>query len=152
TSSNPAIAMAPSSISLTAGGTTAIFTVTTAHVSLATVVSIAAAVAGSTASATLTVLPEVTSFFVAPGSVAGGSSASGTITFTRPAPGGGLAILLGSDNTAVAVPATVVVPERSTGVTFPVTTRPVAAATAVTLSASYGGGVWTAPLSVLPAT
>ena len=96
--------------------------------------------------------PTLTSLTVNPSSVTGGGSAQGVVTLSGAAPAGGAVVMLSSSNTSAAtVPASATVPANATGVSFTVTTKPVSAATAVTVSASYGGLTRTAPLTVNPA-
>ena len=68
----------------------------------------------------------------------GRPSALGTVTLSGPAPSGGLAIGLSSNNTAVAtVPGSVTVPAGATAAKFPIQASPVASSTSVTISASH---------------
>jgi hypothetical protein len=86
-----------------------------------------------------------------PTSVTGGSPSTGTVTLSGPAPSGGAAVSLSSDNTAAAtVPAIVTVSYGATSATFAVSTSTVTASTPVTITASYGGGTKTASLTVTP--
>ncbi len=109
--------------------------------------------------------PTVTSLTLDPTTVTGGAvqcycysplfcncwSGSGTVTLSGPAPPGGLAVGLSSNNAAVAtVPASVTVPAGQTTAKFLLGTSPVADSTTVTISASYGGVTKTAALGVLP--
>jgi trimeric autotransporter adhesin len=74
-----------------------------------------------------------------------------TVTLSAPAPAGGAKVLLSSSDTnAATVPSHVTVTAGSTQKTFSVTTKPVAAAATVTLTASYGGQTGTAALAVEP--
>lgn len=89
---------------------------------------------------------------LSPASVTGGNASQGTVTLSAPAPAGGALVSLSSSNTAAAtVPASVNVPAGATSAGFTVTTRAVAATTAVTVSATYGGVTRTASLGVTPA-
>src|SRR6267142_1779143 len=68
-----------------------------------------------------------------------------------PAPSGGAAVSLMSDNSAAAtVPASVTVAVGATSATFTVNTSSVTASTSVTISASYAGVTKTASLTVMP--
>lgn len=94
-------------------------------------------------------LPVLLSLSVAPTSVTGGVTATGTVTLDAPAPTGGAVVSLSTGNPAAAtVPVSVTVPTGATSATFTVTSKPVAAATAVSLRASYRGVVRTASLTV----
>lgn len=94
-------------------------------------------------------LPVLLSLAVAPGSVTGGTNATGTVTIDRAAPAGGAVVSLGTSNSAAAtVPASVTVAAGATSATFTVTSKPVAAAAAVQVTASYRGVGRTASLTV----
>ncbi len=70
--------------------------------------------------------PTLASVTLNPTSVTGGSSATGTVALTGPAPSGGLAVSLSSNNSDVAtVPATVTLPAGATPATFIVRSLPV---------------------------
>ncbi len=95
---------------------------------------------------------ETVAFSVTPASVTGGATALGTITVANPAPSGGQVIALASSNgAAAAVPASVTLPPGASATSFSVTTGTVTVATSVTLTATVGGVVRTAPLQVTPA-
>jgi len=152
---NPAVAAVPASGSVTvpAGATTATFPVNTSAVATSTTVTISASY-GGTLTASLTVIPPtLSSLTLSLTSVTGGtSSPTGTVTLNGPAPSGGAAVSLSSNNPAVAsVPssASVTVPAGATTATFPVNTSAVATSTTVTMSASYGV-TKTASLIVMP--
>jgi hypothetical protein len=86
-----------------------------------------------------------------PTSVTGGSPSTGTVTLSGPAPSGGAAVSLWSDNTAAAtVPASVTVAAGASSATFTMGTSAVTTSTPVTISALYASVTKTAPLTVLP--
>lgn len=149
TSSNSAVAKVPASVTVSGGGTSASFTVTTSAVTTATGVQLNAAYSGAIVSATLTVqpatvlpppsAPSLTSLSLAPSTVRSGSSSQGTVTLSGPAPAGGVQVNLASSNTSVAtVPASVTVAAGASAATFAVQTRKVKTSTSVTISASSG--------------
>jgi len=87
-----------------------------------------------------------------PTSVVGWASSTGTVTLSGPAPAGGAQIALSSSNpTAAQVPTSVTVAAGATSATFTVSASVVSASTAVTISATYGGGTRSAALTVMPA-
>lgn len=157
TSSDPA-AIVPASVVVPEGAASATFPVTTGTVSTATPVTITAAFGGATVTAALTVNPAatptgpmVTAVTVDPAGVDGGAASTGTVTLSAPAPAGGATVTLtSSDAAAAVVPASVVIPEGATSITFPVTTNAVTTATPVTITASFGGAIATATLTVNP--
>jgi hypothetical protein len=105
-----------------------------------------AAPAGSTARLALS------SLSLNPTSVVGWASSTGTVTLGGPAPAGGAQIALSSSNpTAAQVPTSVTVAAGATSATFTVSASVVSASTAVTISATYGGGTRSAALTVMPA-
>lgn len=82
--------------------------------------------------------PVLSSITLNPASVQGGGTSTGTVALSGLAPTGGALTTLSSSNTAAAqVPANVTVPANSATVTFNITTSPVAANTAVTISGVY---------------
>jgi hypothetical protein len=77
---------------------------------------------------------------VLPLSLDGGQPANGTVVVNRPAPDGGLVVMLtSSDTTAASVPASITIPSGATSATFDVATLAVDGDTPVTISASTGG-------------
>jgi hypothetical protein len=150
TSSNSAVAKVPASVTVTGGGTSGSFTVTTSSVTTATGVQLKAAYSGAIVSATLTVqpttvspppsAPSLASLSLTPSTVRSGSSSQGTVTLSGPAPASGVQVNLLSSNTSVAtVPVSVTVPAGASAATFAVQTRRVRTSTSVTVSASSGG-------------
>ena len=72
---------------------------------------------------------------IAAENVVGGNSFNGTITLLERAPAGGLIVrLVSSDTALLRPPATITIPEGSTGATFPIATSPVAESIIVSLA------------------
>jgi galactose oxidase-like protein/Kelch motif protein len=154
-SSDRAAATVPSSVTVAAGATSATFSVSTSLVPAGTSVTISATYGGVTKSAALTVIPVTTLSAVTLNlaSVQGGSPSIGTVTLSAAAPAGGAVIGLASSDAAVAaIPASVTVAAGVTSATFTISTTPVAASTAVTISGTYGGVARSAVLTVTPPT
>jgi len=150
-SSNPAVATVPASISISAGATSGTFPILTAAVTSATPVAISATYGTGVQSTSLTALPLLASLGLSPTNVLGGTASTGTVTLAAPAPSGGVTVALSSGNTAAAiVPASVTVAANATTATFTVTTSAVLATTSSLISASYGGTTQTAMLTVGP--
>ena len=86
-------------------------------------------------------------------SVTGGAALTGNqVVLSAAAPTGGVSVSLQSSNPAAAsLPATVLVPQGATSVSFNIQTSAVSASTAVTITAFYLGVTTTATLTVLPA-
>jgi hypothetical protein len=83
--------------------------------------------------------------------VIGGSTFQPTITLTSAPSAGGAVVALSTDNQIVSIPATVTVASGTTSATFSGSTTPVAVATAVHITASFGGSAKTETLTVTPA-
>jgi hypothetical protein len=95
--------------------------------------------------------PALSAVGASPSQVTGGTPSTGTITLTSAAPAGGTNVSLSSASSAVAVPASVTVPQGGNSATFGITTLSVTATTSVTLSASYAGVTKTTTVTVNPA-
>jgi len=151
--SNNAAAAVPASIIVAAGSTSGSFTIDTTAVAASTPVTISATWNGTTQSVTLTVLQAtITSVTFDPNSVAAGASATGTVMLSGPAPAGGAAICLTSqNNTLAAVPSAITIPATATSGTFIVKTSAVTASTPVAITACYGSSSESGSLTVTPA-
>jgi hypothetical protein len=121
-------------------------------VTVSTAGTISASYGGAIRIATLTVIPTVrlSALTLSPTTVTGSAFSTGTVTLDGPAPAGGAAVALSSNNTAATVPGSVMVPGGATSATFAVSTKAVATSTSVTVSASYSGTTQTAILTVIP--
>ncbi|HVK09511.1 MAG TPA: hypothetical protein VM597_12110, partial [Gemmataceae bacterium] len=155
TSTNPAVARVPATVTVPAGATRVSFPVTTSAVAKSTAVMIEARDDGLPDRTVLWVDPgaapaAVSGLSFAPSAVTGGGTSQGTVTLSAPAPAGGLVVTLSSGNAAVAVPATVTVPAGASSAAFTVTTSVVSAATAVAVTATGGGASRSATLTVNP--
>src|SRR5205807_465157 len=143
-STTPAVALVPGSVTVPAGATSTIFTVTTSPVAATTAVTISASYGGVTQGAALTVtpppLPTLSSLTLRPTSVIGGLNSSHAPALHDAPPLCGAHVALSSTTPAVAlVPGSVTVPAGAINATFTVTTFAVATSTSVSISASYGG-------------
>jgi hypothetical protein len=151
TAATPLTVELPAAVTVAEGELSASFNIQTAVTSLngfngPLAFDVQASFGGVTSTATLTVNPPLflSSLSVAPGSVVGGGTATGTVKLNGIAPAGGALVTLASDNPAVTLPPSVVVPEGQSAATFVVKTNAVTTSIAATLAAVYG--------SVLPAT
>ena len=93
-------------------------------------------------------VPVLSTLSCASGSITGAGTDSCTVTLSAAAISGGLTISLGSNNSAVTVPATVSVPAGASSASFRASVSAVSVAQAVTLSASAGGITKTAGLQL----
>jgi hypothetical protein len=158
-SSNPAVAAVPASVTVPTNGFTGTFTITTTAVAASTAVTITASYNGTSRSGSLTVTPAgapppsgaLQNLALSPSSVTGGTGAQGALVLSGPAPAAGAVISLASSNPAVAaVPASATVAGGATSAVFAIATSAVSAATSVTISATYDGVTRTATLTVNP--
>jgi acetyl esterase/lipase len=151
-SSDPAVAAVPATVTVAQGASSATFTVTTSPVSSAKTVTVSASRRGLTQTAELAVLePAVSALTLTPGSFAGGcKSSTGKVTLTAKAPVGGIVVPLTSTNPVALVPASVTVPSGSTSTTFLITAPAVTANQTGTVTASFGGGSYSQGLTVRP--
>jgi Mg-chelatase subunit ChlD len=99
--------------------------------------------------------PVLTSLVLDAAQISQNSIFSATVFLSGPAPvagvGGALVYLDSSDAHHASVPATVIVPAGSSSVSFPITAAHIQETTAsVVISATYGGAVVSAPLSLIP--
>lgn len=101
------------------------------------------AAAGSVVTAQATV-GQVTLLSIDPSVFRSGSSTRGTVHLASPAGPGGVVVVLSADDSLVTLPATLTVAEGATSGTFGVTTRSVESDSEVRITASGGGGSWTA--------
>jgi hypothetical protein len=128
TSSNPALASVPSTLSIPTGQSERSVVVTTTAVRTRTAVYIDAKYNGQTKRLYFTLeVPTPTSLSIAPYSFKGGAGTAinGTINFIVPAGASGLQVALASSDAAVSVPATLEVPAGANSVTFPITANAV---------------------------
>ena len=108
-SSNPAAASVPTSVTVPEGETSASFSVTTSAVALPTQVEVTGTSGGLTRTATLLLDSyRVVGLSLDPASILGGTASSGTVSLNAPAPAGGIAVALTSSHPTVAsVPSSV---------------------------------------------
>jgi uncharacterized repeat protein (TIGR03803 family) len=84
-------------------------------------------------------LPTLALLTVDPTTVAGGTSAMGTVTLSSAAPSGGATVLLSTDSTLAAVPASVFIYSGTTSAWFVVSTKPTKRTQVATITARYNG-------------
>jgi len=86
---------------------------------------------------------------VNPASQFGGFTTQGTVFLSGPADSAATVFLSSSNGALVSLPASVTVPPGATSVSFPVVLQPVAADTAVSISASMAGVTQAASITIL---
>jgi hypothetical protein len=151
-SANPSATL-PASIQIAAGATSKTFTIATTPVAAtAGPFDISASYQGVTVGAPLTVREAaVSKVTIRPTSIIGGAAAAGTVTLTGPAPAGGAAVALASENPSATVAGIVIVPAGAISAAFTVATVPVATPQGpFGVSATYHGVTRSVSLTVLP--
>lgn len=152
-SSDPAVAAVPASVTVPAWDRNAWFTISTGAVTASATVTISATHNGVRTSAKQSVNPAVTlaSLAVSTTAVNGGSPSTGVVTLTSAAAAGGVSVVLSSSNAGVAsVPATVIVAAGATSASFAVLTNSSCLTAMTTISATYAGVTKTTVLTVTP--
>ena len=156
TSSNPALASIPATVRVPQGALSAPFPITTAPVTQpATGVGLSATLNGTTIQGTVQIFPApplaVATITLAPTVVTGGSPLNVTVTMNIPVQNTPATILLTSSNTALSVPASVVVPVGASSVTFAAASTPVTVPLNITITATFGGASVTGTATINPA-
>jgi hypothetical protein len=150
-SSNKAIAIVPSSVTVAAGTTSRTFTVSTVPVAANVTATITGTRSGVSKSANLQVRAPVPSgVTLNPTSVIGGNSSTGNVTLTGNAPTGGTIVTLSSSSNSATVPSSIVVAAGTNSTTFTVNTTTVTTQTNSTISAVSGGTTKSATLTIKP--
>ncbi|HEV8687592.1 MAG TPA: hypothetical protein VGQ84_09965 [Gaiellaceae bacterium] len=133
----------PPTVTVPAGSTSATFTVTPGQTTVnAASVMISGEYGGVTAGDILFIYPEtpaleLNGFTVSTSTPSPGGVVQGTVSIQFPATAGGIVVMLGSTDPALAaVPPSVTIPQGLTSATFSITTQPVTKATDVTILAS----------------
>jgi subtilisin family serine protease len=152
-SSSSGAASVPATLTIPAGASSGAFTISTSAVASSTAVTITASLHGSSRTASLTVAPATISSFtltLASVSAAGGQSVlNNRVSLPSAAPLGGVTVFLASSNAAaLQVPASITIAAGQTTGYFTITTTPVAADTAVTITATSGSIVRSASFTV----
>ena len=151
-SSDPALASVPSSVTIPAGSYLTNVTITTGAVTTVTDVTITATLPSGSLSSQLQLDPPetVSSVSLSPATTSGTNGSSGEVTLGAPAPPGFTVNLQSSDPSVASVPAEASVGQGATGGGFTVTTSDVTTPTTVTITASVGSSSASATLTVDP--
>jgi hypothetical protein len=122
-------------------------------VTSASAVNISATYNSSTQNANLSLVAPyaLSRLTVDPASQFGGFTAQGTAALSGPADSAATVYLASSNSAVVSLPPSVTVPAGASSVSFPIGLQPVAADTAVSISASMNGATQTAGVTVLRA-
>jgi hypothetical protein len=148
-SNKPTVLPVPASVTIPEGADRLSFTLTTNPTSSNTTVTVQASLDGTFTSTSTTVTQALASLGLSSNSAVGGNTVHGTVTLSGPAYSGGINVSLTSSNPSVAeVQPSITVPTGATNGTFSVTTFPVPSSTQVTITASSGGSLRSATLTV----
>jgi uncharacterized protein (TIGR03790 family) len=149
--SAPAGITVPPTVTVAAGATKASFPVTTAAVTSSQANIITASTVSLTLQNTVVTDPLLGGFVPSPGATMAGFPVSVTLLLNGPAPVGGAAIALSSDNSVITVPATVTVPAGATVTTFTATSTPVISTVSANITGTYAGASAGFSIAVVPA-
>ncbi len=156
-SSDPTVAQVPVSITIPPGQTSGTFTITSNPAAPPTIVSIMGATSDNisrthnlSVNPATPVGPSLTSVSFVPTSVVGGQNATGTVRFSAPMVQGAVVRLTSSQPAIASVPQETVVSANTSTSTFNLATSSVAAATSVTITASWFGVSRATTVSVVP--
>ena len=148
-SSSPKVVV-PATVTVPAGTTSVSFVAITSTVPVNISATVRATALAVTVTGTLTVqAPKPTVLAYNPTSITGGKTATGTVTLSGKSPAGGTEVTLNADNGILTIPATVVVPEGASTVTFPVSTLVVDTNVVVTTTATANLTTVTKTVTVL---
>lgn len=151
TSSNPAAAPVPATVTMPGNTAWMQFQMQAGQVVSDTPVTLTATLNGSSASATINVLPpSLKSLIITPNSINGGAQPQAIVMLNGQAPAGGAAVNLSSNSSAVLAPAVATIAAGNYSVSFALPTTSVTANTAATVTASWNGVSVQAPLTLTP--
>jgi hypothetical protein len=151
TSSNPAAAPVPATITMPANTAWTQFLLQAGQVTSPTPVTITATLNGGSASGQLTVQPTaLRSLSITPSTISGGAQPGAVVMLTGQAPPGGATITLSSNSPAVSPPLSVFVDPGDFSASFPLQTNRVSANTTATVTASWNGVSTSAQITLTP--
>lgn len=151
-SSDLAIVSLPGTVTIPENANTAKFPIVTHPVNGdATIFRISSGIGNAIRFNTLVLYPIIAALTLNPARINGGAVATGTVRLNQQAPMEGLTVQLSTGNPAVAdVPQDVTIPAGANSAAFRIATHPVTAATSCAITASHGGAVRTATLTLVP--
>jgi RHS repeat-associated protein len=132
----------PATVTVPAGGTSAVFGISQMPGAQPGSVTITASYLYS-ATSTISVVagPPIASIAINPSTIAGGGTATGTVALSAAAPSGGAPVLLSSDSAAATVPGQATIAAGQTEASFNVATATVTSSTTAHITANYSGTV-----------
>ncbi len=147
----PSIVQPPSSITVIAGASSQTFTVASTPLAAACTVTITATGTGGKLYGSFVVQPAaLASITASPSTVESGINTDGTVTLTGTAPLSGAVVTLKSNNPAVIVPASVIVPGTIKSTMFGIQTTVVSAKTTAVVTATYQGVSQSVTITLTP--
>ncbi|HTP36092.1 MAG TPA: hypothetical protein VMJ75_28145 [Candidatus Acidoferrales bacterium] len=152
--SAPTLLVAPTTWNVSAGSTTATFSVGTQNITTSQTATLTASLNGSSQSATISLVASptattVTALQCGAASLLSNGSTTCTITLSQAASDAGAAVTLGSSATVLTVPGSVNVPSGSSTATFSAAAGTIAADQTATLTASLSGSSASATISLV---
>lgn len=150
-STAPAQASVPPSITVAAGATGASFAIKTSPVTAAASLEIGATAGAAALVNSMTVYPLLGSVGLSQTTVSGGQAITGAVFLNMSAPAGGIVVSLSSSDTSVAtVPPAVFISAGLGAAGFTIHTSAVTAGKTTQIQAAYGGATAAASLTALP--
>ena len=159
-SHNSAALTVPSSVTVAAGSSSAVFNAAAASVTADQSATITASLNGKSVTSTVNIsapLPVLSALQCSPSTIASGDNSQCTVSLSGPAPSGGLTVALSHNSAALTVPSSVTVAAGSSSAVFNAAAASVTADQSATITASLNGKSVTstvnisAPLPVLSA-
>ncbi len=151
-SSNSSAATVPSQVTVSAGSTSAGFSVSTTNVSSTTTATISAKLGSSSASANLTITPTpsatLSQVSFSSSSIGGSNQVTLTVSLSAAAPSGGVSVKLSSNSSAVPVPSSLTVRKGASSASTTITTHTVTSTTTATVIGTYSGASQSASITV----
>ena len=141
----------PASVLVTAGLTTATFSVTAGTITTSQSAAVTATLNGVSQSAALSLVglaPTLTLIACTPTTVSSGGTVTCTVTLSAPAGSSGVNVTLSSTTAVVSVPAFVSVPAGSTSISFTATVGTVSTSQIAMLTATYNGASQTSSIAL----
>lgn len=151
TSSNPAAAPVPATITMPGNIAWTQFMLTTGQVTTPTPVTLTATLSSGSVSVQFTVMPpSLNSVLIAPGSISGGAQPEMIVLLNGVAPAGGAAVNFASDSAAAMPPAVATVAAGNGSVSVPLPTNAVSANTIATITATWNGASVNSKFTITP--
>jgi len=146
----PQLVTTPGNVTVPAGSTSAVFTITGKATSTTTKCVIVASDGLTSSSASVTIAGDrISSLKLSPTTIGTNDSSTGTVTLKSAAPSGGwLVKISSSDPSLVIVQTAVIVPAGAESAKFEITAKPTASTTTVTIDVSDGNSSASATLKV----